>query len=160
RPGRVPRKLAPATIARKLAAVRAFLRFILGNGNVPELALTPRRGRRLPEAPAATEIEGMLDGLDGDGPLPLRNRALVELVYSAGLRASEAVGLDLADVDFEQESVHVHGKGGKDRVVPLGEEASYRLQRYLREARPKLVRRAENALFVSTRGRRLDTSTL
>jgi site-specific recombinase XerD len=160
RPGRVPRRLAPATIARKLAAVRAFLRFTLGKGRVPEMPLSPRRGRRLPEAPAAPEIEAMLEGLDGDAPLPLRNRALVELVYSAGLRASEAVGLDLADVDFEQESVHVRGKGGKDRVVPLGEEASYRLQRYLREGRPKLVRGAQDALFVSARGRRLDTSTL
>jgi site-specific recombinase XerD len=160
RPGRVPRRLAPATIARKLAAVRAFLRFTLGNGRVPELPLTPRRGRRLPDAPAAPEIEAMLEHMDGDGPLPLRNRALVELVYSAGLRAAEAVGLDLADVDFEQESVHVHGKGGKQRVVPLGEEASYRVQRYLREGRPKLVRGAQDALFVSVRGRRLDTSTL
>jgi site-specific recombinase XerD len=160
RPGRVPRKLAPATIARKLAAVRAFLRFTLGKALVPEMPLAPRKGRRLPEAPPAPEIEAILERLDGDGPLPLRNRALVELVYSAGLRAAEAVGLDLPDVHFEQESVHVHGKGGKDRVVPLGEEASYRLQRYLREGRPKLVRGAENALFVSARGRRLDTSTL
>ena len=160
RPGRVPRKLAPSTVARKLAAVRAFLRFTLGKGRVPEMPLTPRKGRRLPDAPAAPEIEAMVEGLDGDGPLPLRNRALVELVYSAGLRSSEAVGLDLADVDFEQESVRVHGKGGKERVVPLGEEASYQLQRYLREGRPKLVRGAENAFFVSARGRRLDTSTL
>ena len=160
RPGRVPRKLAPATVARKLAAVRAFLRFTLGKGRVPDLSLTQRRGRRLPDAPPAREIESLLESLDGDGPLPLRNRALLELVYSAGLRAAEAVGLDLADVDFEQESVHVHGKGGKDRVVPLGEEASYRLQLYLREGRPRLVRGAENAFFVSARGRRLDTSTL
>jgi site-specific recombinase XerD len=160
RPGRVPRRLAPATIARKLAAVRAFLRFTLGKGGVPEMPLSPRRGRRLPEAPPAPEIEAIVESLDGDGPLPLRNRALVELVYSAGLRASEAVGLDLADVDFEQESVHVRGKGGKERLVPLGEEASYRLQLYLREGRPKLVRGAENAFFVSVRGRRLDTSTL
>ncbi len=147
-------------MARKIAAVRAFLRFTLGKGRVPDMPLGLRKGRRLPDAPAAPEIESIAGGLDGDGPLPLRNRALIELVYSAGLRASEAVGLDLADVDFEQESVHVHGKGGKERVVPLGEEASYRLQRYLRDGRPKLVRGAENAFFVSTRGRRLDTSTL
>ena len=147
-------------MARKMAAVRAFLRFTLGKGRVPDMPLGLRKGRRLPDAPAPPEIEAMLEGMDGDGPLPLRNRALVELVYSAGLRASEAVGLDLGDVDFEQEIVHVHGKGGKERVVPLGEEASYRLQRYLREGGPKLVRGAENAFFVSARGRRLDTSTL
>jgi integrase/recombinase XerD len=160
RPGRLPRKLAPATMARKMAAVRAFLRFTLGKGRVPDMPLGLRKGRRLPDAPAAPEIEEILEGLDGGAPLPLRNRALVELVYSAGLRAAEAVGLDLEDVDFEQESVHVHGKGGKERVVPLGEEASYRLQCYLRGGRPKLVRGAENAFFVSARGRRLDTSTL
>jgi site-specific recombinase XerD len=90
----------------------------------------------------------------------LRNRALFELVYSAGLRSREAVDLNLGDVDFEQEQVHVRGKGGKERVVPLGEEAALRLARYLHQARPQLVRGAENALFVSARGRRLDTSTL
>jgi site-specific recombinase XerD len=84
----------------------------------------------------------------------------VELVYSAGLRSAEAVGLDLGDVEFEQEQVHVRGKGGKERAVPLGEEAAHWLARYLREARPKLARGAENAFFLSARGRRLDTSTL
>src|SRR6185437_3769167 len=95
------------------------------------------------------------------GPLALRNRALLELVYSAGLRSAEAVGLDLGDVDFEQEIVHVReGKGAKDRVVPLGEEAGYWVARYLREARPGLAQGAVNALFLSARGRRLDTSTI
>ncbi len=160
RPGRTPRRLAPATIGRKLAAVRGFLRFTLGRSRVPEVALTPKRPRRLPETLRSEEIEDAFDALDGDGPLALRNRALVELVYSAGLRSAEAVGLDLSDVDFEQETVHVRGKGGKERVVPLGEEAAYRVGLYLRDARPELARGAENALFLSARGRRLDTSTL
>jgi site-specific recombinase XerD len=155
-----PRKLAPATIGRKLAAVRSFLRFTLGPARVPAGSLAPRRTRRLPETPRATEVEAALDALDGDDPLGVRNRALVELVYSAGLRSAEAVGLDLADVDFEQEQVHVRGKGGKERAVPLGEEAAHWLARYLREARPSLARGAENAFFLSVRGRRLDTSTL
>ena len=84
----------------------------------------------------------------------------MELVYSAGLRSREAIDLDLRDLDFEQESVLVRGKGGKERVVPLGEEAAYWAARYLRDARPQLARGAENALFISARGRRLDTSTL
>src|SRR5262249_6063633 len=88
------------------------------------------------------------------------NRALIELVYSAGLRSQEAVDLDLGDVDFEQELVHVRGKGGKERVVPLGEEAGHWVARYLHQSRPKLVRRSEPALFLSARGRRLDTSPL
>ena len=96
----------------------------------------------------------------GDEPLAVRNRALLELVYSAGLRSREAVDLDLGDVDFEQEAVHVRGKGGKERVVPLGEEAAYRLRRYLEGSRPELARGAEDALFLSARGRRLDTSTI
>jgi site-specific recombinase XerD len=155
------RKLAPATIGRKLAAVRAFLRHALGPDRVPDARLGPRRGRRLPDAPTAAEIEQMLDSLEGDEPIAVRNRALVELVYSAGLRSAEAVGLDLGDVDFEQELVHVRrAKGGKERVVPLGEEAALWLARYLREARPALARGANDAFFVSARGRRLDTSTL
>jgi site-specific recombinase XerD len=155
-----PRKLAPATIARKIAAVRSFLRFTLGPAQVSDASLAPRRPRRLPDTPKTEEVEAALDALDGDGPLALRNRALVELVYSAGLRSSEAVGLDLADVDFEREQLHVRGKGGKERIVPLGEEAGHLLARYLQEARPDLLRGAENAVFVSARGKRLDTSTL
>ena len=155
-----PRKLAPTTIGRKLAAVRAFLRYALGAERVPDASFAPRRPRRLPEAPRPHEVDNELDALDGEGPLAMRNRALVELVYSAGLRSQEAVDLDLADVDFEQELVHVRGKGGKERVVPLGEEAARLVAGYLREARPRLARRAENALFLSVRGHRLDTSTL
>jgi integrase/recombinase XerD len=158
--GRARNGLAPATIARNLAAVRSFLRYTLGPNRVPDASLGPRRPQRLPEAPKREEIESIVDSLDSDGPLGLRNRALVELVYSAGLRSAEAVGLDLGDVDFEQEHVRVRGKGGKERVVPLGEEAAHIVARYLREARPELARGANDALFLSTRGRRLDTSTL
>ncbi len=158
--GRARRRLAPATIARKLAAVRSLIRFALGPSRVPETSFAPRRPRRLPDAPKADEIDATLDGLETDGPLGLRNLALLELAYSAGLRSAEAVGLDLADVDFEQESVRVHGKGDKERVVPLGEEAAHRLALYLRDGRPKLARGAENALFLSARGRRLDTSSM
>jgi site-specific recombinase XerD len=154
------RKLAPATIARKIAAVRSLLRYTLGPAQVPDGSLAPRRPRRLPDTPKAAEVEAALAALDGAGPLALRNRALVELVYSAGLRSSEAVGLDLADVDFDREQLHVRGKGGKERIVPLGEEAGHLLARYLHEARPELLRGAENAVFVSARGNRLDTSTL
>jgi site-specific recombinase XerD len=154
-------RLAPATIARKLAAVRAFLRHSLGKANVPDARLGPRRERRLPDAPKRSDVDKELAALEGDGALALRNRALVELVYSAGLRSAEAIGLDLGDVDFEQELVHVRrGKGGKDRVVPLGEEAAHWVARYLRDARPELASGANDALFLSARGRRLDTSTL
>ena len=159
RRGREPSKLAPATIARKLAAVRAFLRFTLGASKVPDARLAPRRPRRLPEAPKQEEIEAELERFASGDPLAIRNRALAELVYSAGLRSQEAVDLDLVDVEFDQEAVRVRGKGGKERVVPLGEEAAYWVALWLRE-RPKLARGADDALFISVRGRRLDTSTL
>jgi integrase/recombinase XerD len=154
------RKLAPATIARRLAAIRSFLRYTLGAARVPEVSLGGRRPRRLPEAPKQGEVDAVLAAFEGDGPLALRNRSLFELVYSAGLRTAEAVGLDLADVDFDREAVLVRGKGGKERAVPLGEHAAHWLARYLRDARPALARGAVDALFLSARGRRLETSTL
>ena len=156
RAGRTPRKLAPSTISRKLAAVRAFLRFSLGPAHVPDAPLAPRRRRRLPDAPKESEVEGVLAELEGDDPLGLRNRALVELVYSAGLRSAEAVGLDLADVDFDQETVHVRGKGGKERVVPLGRAARAALEAYFTRERPKLLRgRASPHVFVGPGGKPL-----
>lgn len=159
RQGRTPRRLAPATIARKLAAVRAFLRFTLGASRVPDARLAPKRPRRLPSAPKADEIDTEFDSLGSHEPLELRNRALAELIYSAGLRSQEAVDLNLADVDFDGEAVRVLGKGGKERDVPLGEEAAYWLGRWL-QVRPGLVTGAQNALFISARGKRLDTSTV
>ena len=160
RPGRRPRRLSPTTLARKLAAVRSFLRAMLGPSRVPDVPLGGRRRRRLPSAPRPQETEALLADFGVDRPLGLRNRALFELVYSAGLRSQEAVDLRLADVDFEQELVLVRGKGGKERAVPLGEEAAYRLRLYLEAARPQLARGAADALFLSARGRPLDTSTL
>jgi site-specific recombinase XerD len=160
RPGRKPRKLAPPTLARKLAAARSLLRATVGPARVPDVPLGGLRRRRLPHAPRPQETDALLESLETPGPLGLRNRALFELVYSAGLRAQEAVDLRLADVDFEQESVLVRGKGGKERAVPLGEEAAFHLGRYLELARPALARGAVDTLFLSARGRPLDTSTL
>ena len=147
RPEARRRPRAAALRARAFAASRMRRSRPSGRGGCPSRRSPPRSNE-------------LLDGVERDGPLGLRNRALVELVYSAGLRSAEAVGLDLQDVDFDQELVHVRGKGGKERTVPLGEEAAYRLARYLREGRPQLARGAENAVFLSARGRRLDTSTL
>ncbi len=158
--GRGRRGLAPSTIARRLAAVRSFMRFTLGAARVPEIALPPRRRRRLPDAPKLSDIEAAIADVGGDEPLALRNTAILELTYSCGLRSAEVVGLRLADIDFDQETLHVLGKGAKERVVPLGEHASYAVALYLRDARPALARGANDSLFVSVRGRSLDTSTL
>jgi site-specific recombinase XerD len=158
--GRGRRGLAPSTIARRLAAVRSYIRFTLGAARVPEIALPPRRRRRLPDAPKLAEVEEAIADVGGDGPLARRNGAILELTYSCGLRSAEVVGLRLADIDFDQETVHVLGKGGKERIVPLGERAAYAVAVYLREVRPRLARGANDSLFLSVRGRSLDTSTL
>jgi site-specific recombinase XerD len=156
--GRV--RLSPSSIARRLAAIRSCLRFTYGPAAVPDAALAPRKGRRLPDAPRPGEVEEIIELVEGDSPLALRNRALLELLYSGGLRSAEAVTLDLGDVDFDREAIHVRGKGGKERSVPLGEEAAHHLARYLRDGRPALARGAMDAVFLSARGRRLDTSTV
>jgi site-specific recombinase XerD len=159
--GRARRGLAPTTIARRLSAVRSLVRHALGRARVPDAALAPRRPRRLPETPALSEVEAVVDSAGhDDGPLALRNAALLELVYSCGLRSAEAVGLDLRDVDLDREQLHVRGKGDKERLVPLGEEAAWLVARWLRDGRPQLARGACDALFVSVRGKRLDTSVL
>ena len=153
-------RLAGATIARRISTVRSLLRFTFGASRVPDAPLSPRLPHRLPEAPKQEEVEELIAGFEGSAALALRNQALFELIYSAGLRSGEAVGLDVDDVDFEQELVRVRGKGAKERVVPLGELAALAVARYLRDARPSLAHGAASALFLSTRGRRLDTSTL
>ena len=154
------RRLAPATVSRRVASVRSCLRFTFGPARVPDAAFSSRRTRRLPDAPKTSEVDALLEQVEGSSPLALRNRALLELLYSGGLRSAEAVGLDLSDLDFEREAIHVRGKGGKERVVPLGEEAAQHVAVYLRDARPSLARGAVDALFLSARGRRLDTSTV
>ena len=158
--GRSRRGLAPATIARRLSAVRALLRYALGASRVPDLGLSASRHRRLPDAPKRQEVEALVDSVADDSPLGVRNRALLELTYSCGLRSAEVVGLELMDLDLERKRLHVRGKGGKQRVVPLGDEAAYVVRRYLTDARPLLARSASDALFLSNRGRPLDTSVL
>ena len=158
--GRGRQRLGPASVCRRVAAVRSCVRFTFGSSRVPDAAFSSRRPRRLPDAPKAAEVDGLLELAEGSSPLALRNRALLELLYSGGLRSAEVVGLDLADLDFEREAIHIRGKGGKERVVPLGEEAAHHVALYLRAARPALARGAAHALFLSVRGRRLDTSTV
>jgi site-specific recombinase XerD len=167
--GRPGRGLASSTVRRRTAAVSSFLRHALGPAHAPVLPLSPRRRRRLPVVPTVEEVEQIVDGHAARGtghkaeradPLALRNAAVLELVYSCGLRTAETVALSLDDVDFEQERVHVRGKGGKERIVPLGAEAAARLAAYLADGRPMLVRDPTSLLFLSVRGRQLDTSSL
>jgi site-specific recombinase XerD len=138
--------------------VRSYIGFTLGAARVPAIALPPKRRRRLPDAPKLAEVETILATVEGDGPLAMRNAAMLELTYSCGLRTAEVVGLRLADVDFEQEAVHVLGKGGKERVVPSESEPPRR-SAGTHEARPFCPRRRGRALPLGC-GRPLDTSHL
>jgi site-specific recombinase XerD len=161
RHGRVPERLSPATVCRRVTAINSFLAWALGTELAPRLKVPMRRERRLPHVPSVLELDRLFKQLEGPSAVNLRNRTLVELAYSAGLRSHEIVVLDVADVDFERATVHVFGKGGKDRVVPLGEEAARWLRRYLRDARPELERgNPEAALFLSQQGCRLTTATV
>jgi integrase/recombinase XerC/integrase/recombinase XerD len=158
------RGFARGTVARKLAAVRSFHRHLLARGeissNPADLVPSPRREERLPRVLKPAEAEALLDRIPARTPLELRDRAMVEVAYGAGLRAEELVRLDLSDVSFDGEELRVEGKGGRTRVVPAGEPAWRAISRYLERARPALLgaRRDEPALLVSRSGRRLSTS--
>jgi integrase/recombinase XerC/integrase/recombinase XerD len=157
------RGLAPSTVGRKLAAVRSLhdhlVRAERARHNPGELLPSPKRGTRLPRVLSPEQVAGLLERIPASSPLELRDRALLELVYACGLRAEEAVNLDLDSPDFESEALRVAGKGSKTRIVPMGEPAQRALERYLERARPALSANSrEAALFVSRRGRRLSPS--
>src|SRR3954469_21468484 len=148
--------LAPATIARRVAAVRSFFRHLILLGvrtDSPAAALElPRRRRRLPRTLSAAEAQRLIEAAPGTTPRSLRDRALVELLYGAGLRVSEGVGLGKTDVDLEGRLVRCTGKGNKERVVPVGRHAIEALRRYLAHGRPYLDRRHRPELFLNAQG--------
>jgi site-specific recombinase XerD len=154
--------LAPATVARKLAAVRGLLSLQVKLGarasNPAELVGWPKDAQRLPLVLRQREVGALLERIPGGSPLQLRDRALFELAYASGLRAEELIALDTGSVDFDSETVRVEGKGGRTRLVPVGEHALAALERWLARGRPALAAQREPALFVSKTGRRLGTS--
>lgn len=157
------RGLEHATISRKLAAVRGLYDHMSRRGDVPanpaDLLPSPRSTSRLPRVLDRDDMRRLLDSVPTATPLDARDRAMLELAYSCGLRCSELVGLDRDAIDFESETVRIRGKGNKERVVPLGEPAQRALRGYLERARPALLEdRSERALLLSKRGRRLSPS--
>ncbi len=157
--------LSAVSAARALVAVRGLHRFLAVEGvvevDVARAVKPPTPSRRLPKSLSVDEVRALLEAAGGDreadGPLSLRNRALLELLYSTGARISEAVGLDVDDVDTEYRSVLLRGKGGKDRLVPVGRPAVSALDAYLVRGRPELARRGKGtpAIFLNARGGRL-----
>lgn len=157
--------LSAVSAARALIAVRGLHRFAAAEGvtdiDVARAVKPPTPGRRLPKSLTVDEVIALLEAAGGDkaadGPLSLRNRALLELLYSTGARISEAVGLDVDDVDTHNRSVLLRGKGGKQRLVPVGRPAVEALDNYLVRGRPDLARRGRGtpAIFLNARGGRL-----
>jgi integrase/recombinase XerD len=150
------RGLAPASIARRGAAARSFFRHLVLIGErednpAAEVDL-PRRRQRLPRSLSPREVERLIEAAQGVTPRSLRDRALVELLYGAGLRVGEAVGLDRGRVDLENRIVRCLGKGDKERIVPLGRQATEALRRYLARGRPHLDRRRRPELFLNAQG--------
>ena len=147
---------AAATIARRLAAVRAYLRHLMLIGaredNPAAAIVGPRRPRTVPRTLSAAEAERLVHAATGTTPRAMRDRALAEVLYGAGLRISEALGLSKGGVDLENRVVRVLGKGDKERLVPLGRPATEALRRYLALGRPHLDRRHRPELFLNARG--------
>ena len=152
RHGRVAR-----STARFLSCIRGFYRYQLREGTIerdPTLDIeSPKLGRPLPKSLSEAEVEALLAAPDLEDPLQFRDRAMLELLYACGLRVSELVGLQLSQVGINQGVVRIMGKGGKERLVPMGEEALDWLQRYLGGPRMELLRTAPNdVVFPSRRG--------
>ena len=155
-------RYAPATIARAVAAVRSFHRFCAEEGllasDPSEDIGSPRVPQGIPKALSEAEVTALLDAVTGEEPRALRDRAMLETLYGAGLRISELVGLDLGDLDLYDGLVRVLGKGSKERVTPIGRTARAAIGDYLTRGRPELSRpraRAEPAVFLNARGGRL-----
>ena len=154
---------AATTVARKLASLRSLFGVLREHGevtqNVAELVSAPKRGSYLPRVLRPAELAALLDRIPASTALELRDRALLELAYASGLRAEELVNLDVESLSFDAEEVRVEGKGGKTRIVPVGEPALRAITRYLERGRPALATEPrEPALFLSKSGRRLQTS--
>ncbi|MCV7229457.1 site-specific tyrosine recombinase XerD [Mycolicibacterium komossense] len=157
--------LSAVSAARAVIAVRGLHRFAAAEGittvDVASAVKPPTPSRRLPKSLTLDEVLALLEAAGGDsptdGPLTLRNRALLELLYSTGARISEAVGLDVDDIDTEARSVLLRGKGGKQRLVPIGRPAVSALEAYFVRGRPELARRGRGtpAIFLNARGGQL-----
>jgi integrase/recombinase XerC len=152
-----------ATIARKLATLRSFYKFLARRGDVErnpvKVIRTPRQEKRLPKFLSPADVERLLEAPQGDDPLTLRDRAMLEVLYSTGIRVGELVGMDLEDIDTIGEVVRVRGKGRRERLAPLGSYAIRALDRYL-AARAATSVRDPKAVFVNRHGMRLSARSV
>jgi site-specific recombinase XerD len=156
---------APATVARKLASIRGLFGFLVrterAGQNPAELVSSPKRSEKLPKVLTTEQMRTLLELIPVHTPLELRDRAMLELAYSCGLRCEEIVNLDQGSMDFDSEQLRVIGKGSKERILPVGEPAQRALRRYLEQGRRALATDPrQQALFLSKSGRRLSNSDI
>lgn len=151
--------MASASVSRKVSTIHTFYRYLVREGTLERDPLmgvsSPKREHRLPQILGKDHLAAIIEAADSDDPQGLRDRAILELLYAAGLRLAEAVGLDVARIDLNEQMARVRGKGNKERIVVIGQPAAKALRRYLREGRPKLAQPDETALFANREGKRL-----
>jgi integrase/recombinase XerD len=148
------------SVARKIAALRSFYKFLVQEGIVGNFPLeevkSPKRSLKLPHVLSTQEVEVLLEQPKGSRPLVIRDKAILEVLYASGLRVSELVLLDTGDIDLSEGHLRCFGKGFKERIVPIGDKAIEALELYLVKSRPKLVKKiSEYALFLNIRGTRI-----
>lgn len=163
--GQKSRGLSVNSISRQLVAIRMLFRFLVMEGkvksDVTSILDSPRLWRRLPDVLDVSDVEQLLKAPNGKAELELRDRAILETLYATGARVSEVAGLTLNDINFEYTFVRCHGKGDKERLVPMGQKAIAAIKEYLQQARPKLARRANSPnLFLSRNGNALDRESI
>lgn len=146
----------PSSISRKMSAIRSFHKYLLleklVSHNVSLGISLPKKQKKLPVVLNVEEIDALMVAADGDEPLEIRNRAMLEVLYGCGLRISELLALRLSDLHINMGFINVYGKGNKERIVPIGLEAVYALKQYIDKGRPKLKKVPGDILFVNTRG--------
>ena len=156
--------VANASVRRKVSTIRSFYKWLRQENkleNDPFFGVTgPKAARRLPDILTSEDIDRMTNAADGREPADLRDRALLELLYAAGLRVSEVASLDVSELDVRDRSVRVQGKGKKERIGVFGEPAATALNRYLHDGRPELVSEKETALFLNRFGGRLTVRSM
>jgi len=161
---------ARSTLSRRAVSIRLFTKWAFKNNylasDIGANLATPKAHRTLPEVLDAASTGIAMDALaarvdEGEGPLALRDRAMVEVLYASGARVAELCGLDLQDIDYERQTIRVFGKGGKERTIPIGNPAMRALKAWLADGRPMLIKEeAEKCVFIGARGKRIDQRTV
>lgn len=146
----------PSSISRKMSAIRSMHKYLLleklVSHNVSLGVSLPKKQKKLPVVLNVEEVDALMVAADGDEPLELRNKAMLELLYGCGLRISELLALRLSDLHINMGFINIYGKGNKERIVPIGLEAAYALKQYIDKGRTKLKKIPGDILFVNTRG--------